>query len=84
MIPRGAQEVQCSVENGLMLHDWRKIQASPVFKRGFKPMDGHDASVQNGDQSESNGVVEPAVRGVSEHRIVQLERESLAVAVGEV
>lgn len=40
MIPRGKEEVTCSVENGLMLHDWNKVQASPVFRRGFKPMDG--------------------------------------------
>lgn len=43
MIPRGKEEVNCSVENGLMLHDWNKIQESPVFRRGFKPMDGHDS-----------------------------------------
>ncbi|KAK3681666.1 hypothetical protein B0T22DRAFT_522863 [Podospora appendiculata] len=43
MVPRGTEEVRCSVENGLMLHDWKKIQESPVFKRGFKPMDGHSA-----------------------------------------
>jgi hypothetical protein len=43
MIPRGKEEVSCSVENGLMLHDWNKIQESPVFRRGFKPMDGHSA-----------------------------------------
>lgn len=42
MIPRGREEVSCSVENGLLLHDWRKIQESPVFRRGFTPMDGHD------------------------------------------
>lgn len=42
MIPRGHEEVECSVENGLMLHDWEKVQTSPVFTRGFKPMDGHD------------------------------------------
>lgn len=41
MIPRGKEEVACSVENGIMLHDWDKIQQSPVFQRGFKPMDGH-------------------------------------------
>jgi len=40
LIPRGAEEVRCSVENGLLLHDWNKIQESPVFRRGFKPMDG--------------------------------------------
>jgi hypothetical protein len=43
MIPRGKEEVSCSVENGLMLHDWNKIQESPVFRRGFKPMDGHNS-----------------------------------------
>ncbi|KAJ5293815.1 hypothetical protein N7508_008636 [Penicillium antarcticum] len=42
MIPRGKEEVTCSVENGRMLHDWNKVQESPVFRRGFKPMDGHD------------------------------------------
>jgi len=41
MVPRGKEEVSCSVENGMMLHDWNKVQQSPVFKRGFKPMDGH-------------------------------------------
>lgn len=46
MIPRGQEEVSCSVENGLLLHDWRKIQESPVFRRGFKPMDGHE-NVEN-------------------------------------
>ncbi|KAL9598114.1 MAG: hypothetical protein Q9179_004039 [Wetmoreana sp. 5 TL-2023] len=43
MIPRGKEEVSCSIENGLTLHDWNKIQDSPVFRRGFKPMDGHDS-----------------------------------------
>ncbi|KAH8813014.1 hypothetical protein F5884DRAFT_320566 [Xylogone sp. PMI_703] len=41
MIPRGKEEVTCSVENGMLLHDWNKIRESPVFNRGFKPMDGH-------------------------------------------
>ncbi|KAL4894661.1 hypothetical protein BDV59DRAFT_163019 [Aspergillus ambiguus] len=48
MVPRGKEEVTCSVENGLMLHDWNKIQESPVFRRGFKPMDGHG---DNGGQA---------------------------------
>lgn len=43
MIPRGKEEVNCSVENGLTLHDWSKIQQSPVFRRGFKPMEGHSS-----------------------------------------
>ena len=41
VIPRGNEEVTCSVENGYMLHDWNKIETSPVFTRGFKPMEGH-------------------------------------------
>lgn len=42
IVPRGAEEVTCSVENGFMLHDWKKVQESPVFRSGFKPMTGHD------------------------------------------
>jgi 2-polyprenyl-6-methoxyphenol hydroxylase-like FAD-dependent oxidoreductase len=42
MVPRGAEEVKCSIENGYMLHDWEKVRESPVFRSGFKPMDGHD------------------------------------------
>ena len=42
MIPRGAEEVKCSVENGFMLHDWEKVKESPVFRTGFRPMTGHD------------------------------------------
>lgn len=43
VIPRGQEEVKCSVENGYMLHDWKKVETSPVFTRGFKPMEGHDS-----------------------------------------
>lgn len=46
VVPRGKEEVSCSVDNGIMLHDWNKIQQSPVFKRGFKPMDGHAAEAR--------------------------------------
>lgn len=42
LVPRGREEVQCSVENGYMLHDWDKVRESPVFRNGFKPMDGHN------------------------------------------
>ena len=42
VVPRGSEEVKCSVENGLMLHDWEKVKESPVFQNGFKPMTGHD------------------------------------------
>ncbi|THC96717.1 hypothetical protein EYZ11_003823 [Aspergillus tanneri] len=42
MVPRGRDEVTCSIENGYMLHDWEKVRESPVFKQGFRPMEGHD------------------------------------------
>ncbi|KAF9885585.1 hypothetical protein FE257_012791 [Aspergillus nanangensis] len=48
MVPRGKEELNCSAENGLLPHDWNKIQESPVFRRGFKPMDGHE----NGDKGQ--------------------------------
>ncbi|EED21094.1 monooxygenase, putative [Talaromyces stipitatus ATCC 10500] len=44
MVPRGQEEVKCSIENGYMLHDWAKVQESPVFRNGFRPMEGHDKS----------------------------------------
>jgi 2-polyprenyl-6-methoxyphenol hydroxylase-like FAD-dependent oxidoreductase len=44
VVKRGAEEVKCSLENGLMLHDWEKIKESPVFTTGFKPMTGHDGA----------------------------------------
>ncbi|KAM0432843.1 hypothetical protein ACHAPT_004545 [Fusarium lateritium] len=53
VIPRGQEEVKCSVENGYMLHDWKKVEASPVFTRGFKPMEGHDSKPEEqGDLGE--------------------------------
>ncbi|ERF77223.1 hypothetical protein EPUS_05792 [Endocarpon pusillum Z07020] len=42
LVPRGRDEVKCSLENGLMLHDWQKVKESPVFRNGFRPMTGHD------------------------------------------
>ncbi|KAE8353421.1 hypothetical protein BDV28DRAFT_157040 [Aspergillus coremiiformis] len=44
LVPRGREEVKCSIENGYMLHDWDKVKQSPVFRNGFNPMDGHDKS----------------------------------------
>jgi hypothetical protein len=62
IVPRGREEVQCSVENGLMLHDWEKVLKSPVFQNGFHPMTGHDkdsisehAKVQMGREEEIKG-----------------------------
>ena len=65
-MPRGAEEVKCSVENGYMLHDWQKVLESPVFRNGFKPMTGHNEETDNG---EKKGM------GVSEHAEVQMMRE---------
>jgi hypothetical protein len=56
MVPRGREEVTCSVENGFMLHDWNKIQQSPVFQRGFKPMDGHASEEKEEVASEDSQV----------------------------
>lgn len=44
MVPRGAEEVDLCVENGKLLHDWARIQESPVFKIGFKAMEGNVAA----------------------------------------
>lgn len=68
MIPRGAEEVRCSVENGLLLHDWKKIQESPVFRRGFKPMDGHGDAVA--------GAGAGAGKDISDHARVQKKRDA--------
>lgn len=66
IVPRGAEEVKCSVENGYMLHDWQKVLESPVFRNGFKPMTGHDEATEDGLKEEMD---------VSEHAEVQMRRE---------
>ncbi|KAK3369272.1 putative monooxygenase [Lasiosphaeria ovina] len=84
MVPRGAEEVRCSVENGYMLHDWKKIQQSPVFNRGFKPMDGHGGAAAAAGPVKpdaSNGVVEE--NPLSEHAQVQLRRDAELAAAAE-
>lgn len=63
VIPRGQEEVKCSVENGYMLHDWEKVQTSPVFTRGFKPMEGHDSKAEEEKED------------ISEHARVQRGRD---------
>ncbi|KAK1147824.1 hypothetical protein N8T08_000337 [Aspergillus melleus] len=50
MVPRGREEVTCSVENGYMLHDWENVRESAVFTKGFKPMDGHESERHEGLQ----------------------------------
>ena len=76
-MPRGGEEVKCSVENGFMLHDWQKVLESPVFRNGFKPMTGHDDAEAKKKEEEEMGV------GVSEHGQVQMKREK-EEAVGKV
>jgi hypothetical protein len=63
LIPRGSEEVKCSIENGMMLHDWEKVKQSPVFTTGFRPMKGHDAYETNVDHAENQKKAE-AARGV--------------------
>jgi len=63
MVPRGAEEVKCSIENGIMLHDWEKVKQSPVFTSGFRPMKGHDSYAMNTDQEDNIRKAE-ALRGV--------------------
>ncbi|KAK3368611.1 hypothetical protein B0H63DRAFT_534902 [Podospora didyma] len=85
MIPRGAEEVRCSVENGYMLHDWKKIQESPVFKRGFKPMDGHgSAAADAGPVAGSSSTGAQSEVEVSEHAHVQLQRDLELAPASEV
>jgi len=62
MIPRGSEEVKCSLENSFMLHDWEKVKESPVFRNGFRPMKGHDSYQTTSEM-------------VSEHAEAQRKRE---------
>lgn len=64
IVPRGSEEVQCSLENGFMLHDWQKVKESPVFRNGFRPMKGHDGK--------------DARHVLSEHAKVQRKRDEEA------
>lgn len=63
LVPRGSEEVRCSLENGIMLHDWEKVKQSPVFTTGFRPMKGHDAYETNMDHEENQRKAE-AARGL--------------------
>jgi hypothetical protein len=63
LIPRGSEEVKCSIENGIMLHDWEKVKQSPVFTNGFRPMKGHDTYETNVDHAENQKKAE-AARGL--------------------
>jgi hypothetical protein len=38
MIPRGQREVEFSVSNALMVHDWKKLMESPIMKVGAAKM----------------------------------------------
>lgn len=60
LVPRGSEEVKCSLENGIMLHDWEKVKQSPVFTTGFRPMKGHDEYETNLDHEENQRKAEAA------------------------
>ncbi|KAI4222190.1 MAG: hypothetical protein L6R36_006336 [Xanthoria steineri] len=64
LVPRGSEEVKCSIENGIMLHDWEKVKQSPVFTTGFRPMKGHDLYETNIDH-EGNQRKAEAIRGAA-------------------
>jgi len=70
IVPRGSEEVKCSLENGMMLHDWEKVKESPVFRAGFKPMSGHDKAAVASDGAKAESQVD-----VSEHAEAQMKRE---------
>lgn len=38
MVKRGAAEVNLSVQNALMVHDWKLVMDSPAMKHGIKKM----------------------------------------------
>lgn len=59
IVPRGRDEVTCSVENGKMLHDWEQVKKSPVFNQGFKPMTGHDGKKPGSETVENEKIEEP-------------------------
>ncbi|KAM3080319.1 hypothetical protein ACMFMG_005280 [Clarireedia jacksonii] len=60
LVPRGSEEVKCSIENGIMLHDWEKVKESPVFNAGFRPMKGHDNWETNKNHAENQKKAEAA------------------------
>ncbi|KAG8630473.1 hypothetical protein KVT40_002092 [Elsinoe batatas] len=68
LVPRGSEEVKCSVENGIMLHDWEKVKQSPVFNTGFRPMKGHDNWETNANHEENQKKAE-AARGLRNEAI---------------
>jgi 2-polyprenyl-6-methoxyphenol hydroxylase-like FAD-dependent oxidoreductase len=35
VVKRGAEEVELSRDNAYMIHDWNRIQESPLFKHSF-------------------------------------------------
>ena len=38
LVKRGAAEVNLSVKNALMVHDWDSVMDSPAMKHGIKKM----------------------------------------------
>lgn len=75
LVPRGRDEVKCSLENGFMLHDWEKVKESPVFRNGFRPMRGHDG-VDGGDGNGNGRELSGKGEKFSEHAEVQIKREA--------
>lgn len=68
VVKRGAEEVKCSLENGMMLHDWEKVKQSPVFTTGFKPMTGHDGAKAHDKMAPGDGEALTSVQQTVEAR----------------
>ena len=66
IVPRGCEEVKCSLENGYMLHDWQKVKQSPVFTNGFKPMTGHDGKEPLSEHAQVHLKMEEEARRVQD------------------
>ncbi|KAI9692708.1 MAG: hypothetical protein M1820_009413 [Bogoriella megaspora] len=64
LVQRGSEETKCSIENGIMLHDWDKVLRSPLLNAGFRPMKGHDSYETNEKKAENQSKAE-ALRAIS-------------------
>lgn len=71
MKPRSGEEVRISVANTTMLHDWKKVMQSPVFKAGVKKIvkkdeeESQEKQLNDGaqkDEAKENGVHEAEVK----------------------
>lgn len=60
----------------MMLHDWKKVQESPVFTNGFHPMTGHDKQKRDSSVKSNRSSGGLTTNGVSEHAEVRIQQEA--------